>query len=295
MLGRAMARELERRAVSFEATDRELDIAEAAAVNRFAAARRFTHIVNCAAYTQVDKAESETEAAFAVNAEGAANLGRAARATGASLVHLSTDYVFDGRARQPYGEDARPAPLGVYGRSKLAGERRVLETIEAAEQGGRRVYVLRSSWLFGEAGASFTVKVLERVARFSRPQVVADQHGRPTYAADLARAALDLAGLSADGARQPASSGVVHFANRGITTWYDLAQRVLERARALGFAVKAEAIEPMPMAEAGQVALRPAYSALDTARFEAAVGEAPRPWQAALDEHLQRLLAARQG
>src|SRR2546427_8773411 len=160
----------------------DLAIEDAPAVERAVARERPDWIVNCAAYTQVDRAEAEPETAQRVNAIGPANLARAARQTGARLLQISTDYVFDGRVARPYREDDPVGPLNVYGRIKLAGEQAVRDILPQAH------LIVRSQWLFGEGGPNFVATIL-RLAR-ERPElkVVNDQHGRPTYAPDLAAA-----------------------------------------------------------------------------------------------------------
>ena len=220
----------------------ELDITDAAAVER--AVRGFDVVINAAAYTGVDKAESERDKAYAVNRDGAGNLARACEATGARFLHVSTDYVFDGTATRPYREDDPIAPLGVYGASKAEGE------LAVHEAGG---VVVRTSWLFAEGGPSF-VHTMLRLAK-ERPvlRVVADQHGCPTYAGDLAVALLALAG-------QRHLDTTYHYCNDGVTTWHGFATAIVgDRVR----------VEPITTAEYPTPAKRPAYSVLDTSRIRA--------------------------
>jgi dTDP-4-dehydrorhamnose reductase len=283
MLGSALAARLARRNVTCVATDMELDIAEAGAVREFAARERPTHIVNAAAYTRVDDAETEESAAYRVNASGPDELGRAAASVNATLVHFSTDYVFDGLSEHPYAEDAPCAPATAYGRGKRAGEELAL-----AHRGKDcRVYVLRTSWLFGENGNNFVRTIAKLLAERDELRVVADQQGRPTYTADLADAALDLVGLN-DRPSAP-YDGVYHFANAGATSWYHFATVIRERCLAFGLPVKAARVVPVTTREFPRPAPRPANSVLDTGRLEAALGHAPRPWQEALDAYLEWL------
>jgi len=281
MLGQAVARRLESLGVAMEVTDLDLDISRSDDVLAFARHHRFSHIVNCAAYTAVDEAEDDEARATAVNAGGPANLGAAATETGAVLVHFSTDYVFDGTASAPYPEAAACAPLNAYGRSKLAGELRVMEA------GIPHLYLVRTSWLFGEGGKNFVATMLGLMSRHERLRVVADQRGRPTYTADLARAALDLAGVSPTAG--PAEPGLYHFANRGATTWHAFAREILEQARAHGVPLRTETIEPIDTSAFPRPAPRPAYSVLATAKIEAALGYAPRPWEEALGDYLRNM------
>jgi len=215
-------------------------------------------VINAAAYTAVDKAESERDAAFAVNRDGAAHLARACKERGVRLVHVSTDYVFDGTATRPYREDDPVAPQSVYGASKAEGERAV------GAFGGT---VVRTSWLFAEGGPSFVHTIL-RLAR-ERPslRVVADQHGCPTYAGDLAQALLELAA---------APAGIYHYCNDGATTWHAFAEAIVGRA-----------VTPITTADYPTPAKRPAYSVLDTTKVRA-LGIIPPHWSIGL----QRVLGA---
>jgi dTDP-4-dehydrorhamnose reductase len=283
MLGCALALRLQQTGVSVVATDLELDIGDAASVRAFAERERPSHIVNAAAYTRVDDAEEHEAEALRANAEGPEHLGRAARELGATLVHFSTDYVFDGRATTPNSEDAAAAPAGAYGRTKWEGERRLL-----ALRGARApVYVVRTSWLFGENGANFVRTMLRLLAEKDELRVVSDQHGRPTYTRDLADAALALAGLAGDRAASP--DGVYHFANAGATTWHGFATAIRELALKLGFPVKAQRVVPVTTSEFPRPAPRPAYSVLDTRHIEAALERTIRPWTLALEDYVSRL------
>jgi dTDP-4-dehydrorhamnose reductase len=290
MLAKAVARRLGQLKVALEATDLELDISDAEAVRAFAETHRFTHIINCAAYTAVDNAETEEEAALAANAAGPSNLGKAAAEIGASLVHISTDYVFDGRAERPYTESDPCAPEGAYGRTKHAGEVALLQTTPARAQ-ERRLYIIRTSWLFGEGGGNFVATMLKLMTSQPKLRVVADQRGRPTYTRDLAQAAIDLLGIGEADTKQPAASGIYHFANGGALSWYDFAVSILEHARTLGFPVVTTEIEPVTTAEFPRPAPRPAYSVLDTTKIEAALGHEPRRWEAALGDYMKNLRA----
>jgi dTDP-4-dehydrorhamnose reductase len=222
-------------------------------------------VVNCAAYTKVDAAETDRERAFAVNGEGVANAAALASQAGARLVHVSTDYVFDGEARTPYREDAPTAPLSVYGESKLEGERRALES-------GRSL-VVRTSWLFGPGGHNFVATMVGLIEAGRLPlQVVTDQVGCPTSTPSLARALLDLAAREA--------SGIVHYQDREPVSWYAFA---VEIARLWSGAVE---VIPVTSAKFPRPARRPAYSVLDVGRFETIAGRRVEPWERGLVETL---------
>jgi dTDP-4-dehydrorhamnose reductase len=229
-------------------------------------------VVNCAAYTKVDAAETERELAFAVNGEGVASAAALAGKAGARLVHVSTDYVFDGKAKEPYREDSPTAPLSVYGQSKLEGERRALAC--------DRSVVVRTSWLFGPGGPSFVAAMVGLIEAGRLPlRVVADQQGCPTSTASLARALLDLALWEA--------TGVVHFQNREPVSWYAFA---VEIARLWSGAVE---VVPVTTAEFPRPAPRPAYSVLDVGRFEHLAGRRVEPWEEGLVETLAWLRQSR--
>lgn len=222
-------------------------------------------VVNCAAYTKVDGAETDRERAFAVNGEGVANAAALAERAGARLVHVSTDYVFDGQAREPYREDAPTAPLSVYGESKLEGERRAL----ACE----RSLVVRTSWLFGPGGHNFVATMVGLIEAGRVPlRVVTDQVGCPTSTPSLARALLDLAAREA--------SGIVHYQDREPVSWYAFA---VEIARLWSGGVE---VIPVTSAEFPRPARRPAYSVLDVGRFETIAGRRVEPWECGLVETL---------
>jgi dTDP-4-dehydrorhamnose reductase len=273
MLGRAVAVEARRRGwPALALSRREADVGDRARLLDWAAAFRPQLVVNCAAFTKVDACESERELALAVNGEAVGNAVALAAAARARLLHVSTDYVFDGRASAPYREDAATAPLSVYGASKLLGEQRALAYPEAL--------VVRTSWLFGPGGPNFPAAMLALVAAGKTPlRVVADQEGCPTYTPFLARALADLA-------RRREVTGVVHYRNREPVSWYAFARAVVRLSA--GGPESAEVV-PITTAEFPRPAPRPAYSVLDVARFEAAVGRRVEPWEAGLCDYLESL------
>jgi dTDP-4-dehydrorhamnose reductase len=229
-------------------------------------------IVNAAAYTAVDRAEAEPDRARLVNADAVAALAGAADRLGGLLVHYSTDYVFDGTKAGPYVETDVPAPLGVYGATKLAGER-------AAAAAGRH-YVLRTSWVHGVHGANFVRTMLRLAREREELRVVDDQTGAPTSAALLAEVTATLIGRATRPASAPAT-GVYHLVPRGHTTWHGFARFILERARDRGLPlrVQPEAVQPIPSSAYPTPARRPHNSRLDTAKIAAALGITLPAWQ----------------
>jgi dTDP-4-dehydrorhamnose reductase len=271
----ALARQ---RCVELTLLRRDADIADEAAVS--AAIERFQpdFVVNAAAYTAVDNAETEPGAAQLSNAIGPAVLADACAGAGVPMVHISTDYVFDGIKAGAYREDDPVNPLGVYGRSKLAGEVAVRERL-------REHLILRTSWVYGIYGRNFLKTIVTRAAEQPALRVVADQHGCPTSTRDLADAILRL--------RVPALAGTArwgtyHFAGNGETTWWGFAARIVaERNRLTG---DTTVVEPIASAEYPTRARRPANSALDSGLFTRTFGIAARHWTEAADATVAALL-----
>jgi dTDP-4-dehydrorhamnose reductase len=226
----------------------QLDVTDAATVAAVVSEARPDAIVNCAAWTDVDGAESERAAAEAVNGAGAGHVAVAAADTGATLVHVSTDYVFDGRAREPYGESAPTGPLSAYGATKLEGEL-------AVERAGGEHTIARSSWLFGAGGPNFVETMLRLGAERDAVAVVTDQVGCPTFTGHLAEA---LVALSGAGPR-----GLVHVAGAGSCSWHDFAVEIFAQA---GVDCR---VDPATTAEMRRPAPRPAYSVLASERADA--------------------------
>ena len=242
----------------------ECDITERGEVRACLEAARPHLIIHCAAYTDVDGAESDAESTLCVNAEGARNVALVAADIGARLIYISTDYVFDGRRDRPYVEDDGPNPLSVYGRSKWLGERAVGEHPDSL--------VVRTAWLYGRHGRHFPGAILEQARKGGPLRVVNDQTGCPTWTRDLAQG---LAGLLGGG------RGILHLAGGGSCTWYGFALAVLEEAGRRE-PLPSVAVEPVSAAELGRGAPRPCYSVLESHRLTE-LGLAPLPhWRDAL-------------
>ena len=256
---------------------RDLDVTDAAAVRAGVRRARPDVVINCAAWTAVDAAEAHEAAALAVNGTGPANLAAACACGSMRLIQLSTDYVFDGMAYLPYAEDAAPAPRTAYGRTKLAGERAVLGQLPGTG------YVVRTGWLYGARGSNF-VRTMIRLER-ARPvlDVVDDQHGQPTWTADVTDQIIALI-------RRDAAPGIYHATSSGQTTWCGLAREVF---RFLG--TDPDRIRAVPSSVPGRPAPRPARSVLGHERWRRAGITPIGDWRPALNRALPALLAAENG
>ena len=233
-------------------------------------------VVNAAAYTAVDKAETDAAAAFRINAEAPAAIAQACVDTDALLVHYSTDYVFDGNATRPYREDDATAPLGVYGASKLAGE-------QAIRASGARHAILRTAWVYAAHGRNFLLTMLRLANERDELRVVADQIGAPTPAAWIADATAEIV------RRGVMASGTWHLVADGETSWHGFAEAIVDEAHALGLIARKPRVVAIPTADYPTPARRPAYSVLDTTRLQRDFGVAPPDWR----DGLRRTLAAR--
>ncbi len=253
---------------TFPFTRRALDITDTASVAAAVAEVRPDVIINAAAYTAVDRAESERDLAFRVNAEAVGELGRIARDARVRVVHFSTDYVFDGTSTEPYTEDSPTNPMNVYGASKLAGE-------DALREGQSEFLIIRTQWLFGMHGKSFPKTMWERARAGAATKVVNDQIGRLTATHDLARVTWALIDNRA--------SGILHAANQGEATWYHVAVHVFS---SMG---RDDLVSPCASSDYPTSAPRPRYSVLSTRRLERFLKAPMSPYRTALDDFLRRL------
>jgi len=235
-------------------------------------------IVNAAAYTAVDKAEAETELAQSINAVAPLIIAEEAQRLRASLVHISTDYVFDGQKNTPYTEEDTPNPLSVYGQSKLAGEEGIRQTCD-------RHIILRTAWVYGAYGKSNFVKTMLRLgAERDELRVVADQVGTPTWTKGIAQAITQL--LLKDSSE---ITGTYHFTNSGVASWYDFAVAIFEEAKQLGFPSKVQRVMPITTSEYPTPAHRPAYSVLSWKKVSSVLGTHPPHWRHGLRQMLVEL------
>lgn len=272
-LGRALAATAPAGVTLIAPAEADFDIGNAAQVRDVVAAARPDLLVNAAAWTAVDKAEADEAAALLVNATAVGHLAAAAAAAGARFVQVSTDYVFDGQACQPYRPDTPPAPASAYGRTKLAGE-------QAAAAHHPAPLIIRTAWVYAAAGNNFVRTMLRLMAEREEVRVVADQLGTPTHAASLARAIWALHG----------HSGIFHWTDAGVASWYDFAIAIHDEALALGLLSRPARVLPIRTADYPTPARRPAYGVLDKSSSWAITGLA-RHWRHELIDCLKDMPA----
>lgn len=256
----------------------DLDIGDGKAVLECVRHHRPVVIINAAAYTAVDKAESEPEAALRINCEGPGHLAAAARECGARLIHISTDFVFDGAASVPYRPDSATHPLSVYGRTKRDGERAVLEGLPEFST------IVRTAWVYAATGANFVLTMLRIMRANGAVRVVSDQVGTPTAARPLAAALWRVAD-------DPQIRGIHHWTDAGVASWYDFAVAIAEEAAELGLLPPEVAVTPITTADYPTLACRPAYSVLDK-RSLAPHGLCPIHWRKRLRAVLKEIPSA---
>ena len=248
---RDLAAEYQERYLFFYTDVEELDITDAAAIDRYVTDNQIHVIINAAAYTAVDKAEDDVDMAYKLNRDAVRNLAEVARTHDCLLVHISTDYVFSGEACHPYKEDDTPSPKSVYGASKLAGEQAIAEV-------GCRAIIIRTSWLYSEYGRNFVKTMLQLGRERDEVSVVSDQIGGPTYAGDLAKAVMQC--VASDAEHEGAH--FYHFANEGVISWYDFAKAIME------ISGNQCAVHPIFTGEYPAKAPRPAYSVFNLRKIK---------------------------
>jgi dTDP-4-dehydrorhamnose reductase len=253
----------------------EFDITDSNSVDAVFASEKPDVVINASAYTAVDRAEEEVDLAFRVNATGPKNLALAARKAGSRLIHVSTDYVFDGTACTPYPPQAPCTPLGVYGKSKRQGEVNILEVIDDP-------LIIRTSWLYSKYGNNFVLTMLRLMREQDEIKVVADQIGAPTWASTLAAAIWAVAG-------NRLLKGIYHWSDAGVASWYDFAVAIQEEASSLGMENKAIPIHPIRTDQFPTPTKRPSYSVLDSMGSWRDFNIVPMHWRAALKKMLEAM------
>jgi dTDP-4-dehydrorhamnose reductase len=271
MLGRQIASELQKKGFLFSASDREVDISDFKALQVFSQGKNISWIINCAAYTAVDRAEIESETALRINAAGVENLAKLAAGLGARLVHFSTDYVFAGDRQELYRESDPPRPLSQYGWSKWQGELRLTAHCDA-------YFLFRISWLYGVYGPNFVHTMLRFFREKETVRVVNDQFGSPTYAAALAANIADLIRSNSN------RYGIYHYCDGGVISWFDFAARIMDLALASGLITKKIPLQAIPTSELPNQARRPLHAVLDNGKVVRELGFQVHDWQLNLED-----------
>jgi dTDP-4-dehydrorhamnose reductase len=259
----------------------DLDLQHVDKIRQVIAATHPSFVVNAAAYTAVDQAEAEVEVAYAINSAAPRVMAEAAQALGATLIHLSTDYVFDGFSSRPYREQDLTKPLNIYGKSKRAGEQGVLQSCD-------RTIILRTAWVYGIYGKGNFVKTMLRLGNErSEIRVVADQIGTPTWAQHIAEAVAYLVQFSAEASDD--FYGIYHFTNSGVCSWYDFAIAIFEEAYRLALLSQKPDVIPITTADYPTTTQRPGYSVLDNSKIRLLLKDHPPHWREALRKMLKNL------
>ena len=281
MLASEIAVQLNQHNIQWIGSDKEVDITDGASVEDFAQ-RNFGSgslqwIINCAAYTAVDKAEDDQAMAQKLNADALFNICAAAKHSGAQLIHFSTDYVFDGTSSVPYTETDTPHPQSVYGRTKLQGEQNIIELLPEH-------YIIRTAWLYGKSGNNFVATMLRLMNEKESLKVVNDQRGSPTYAVDLAKAVVRIIELNNH------RYGIYHYSNEGNITWYDFACEIYRQGKELGLIKQTCTVVPCTSSEFPQKAHRPSFSLLNKQKIKEAFSLSIPNWNESLSLYLKELL-----
>ncbi|MCR4743329.1 MAG: dTDP-4-dehydrorhamnose reductase [Treponema sp.] len=274
LLGSEIARQLRELKVNFIESGREVDITKMAALLDFAAGKKIDYIINCAAYTFVDKAESEKSLAYEVNQKGSENIAKLASKIGAKLIHISTDYVFDGKGNFPLTEEDRPNPISEYGKSKLLGE-------EAVSKNLKSYYIIRSSWLYGFSRNNFVYTMLRLMNSRQTIKVVDDQRGSPTFAADLAEVIIKIV------EKDNLPYGIYNFSDSGQISWWEFAKEIYSQALKLGL-IKNPGCKIISSSsqEYASIAKRPSYSVLSKEKIQNTLGITIPDWKESLNRFL---------
>lgn len=276
MLGADVQYLLKDGSIPFIASDKEIDITDFEALKRFCAGKNISWIINCSAYTAVDKAEDEPGTAIKINSDGVLNIAKIAKEKDAALIHLSTDYVFNGEKKGEYTETDFTDPVSAYGRSKLLGEKNITDTI-------KKFFIIRISWLFGKNGNNFVHTMLRLFNDRDEVKVVADQSGSPTYTADTAGLILKIVNENSD------RYGIYHYTNEGRTTWHEFAAQIYKQASALGLIKKNVKITPITTEQYPTKARRPQNSCMSKDKIKNTFHIQIPDWKDALNRFLNEL------
>ena len=281
MLASEIAAQLNQHNIQWIGSDKEVDITDQAAVDVFIeqnfSSGSLRWIINCAAYTAVDKAEDDPETAQRLNADALINICTVAKHYGAKLIHFSTDYVFDGSSSIPYIETDTTNPQSVYGRTKLQGEQNIIELLPEH-------YIIRTAWLYGKSGNNFVSTMLHLMNERESLKVVNDQRGSPTYAVDLAKTVLRIMQLDNH------QYGIYHYSNEGNITWYDFSCEIYRQGKRIGLIKRACSVVPCTSSEFLQKAHRPSFSLLNKQKIKETFSLSVPNWNESLSLYLKELL-----
>jgi len=281
MLGNDVEKLLKERGLTYWASDKEADISDYKVLEKFGKDKKIKWIINCAGYTKVDKAEEEIDETFRINKDGVRNIALFSAKRQIRLIHISTDYVFDGRQERgaaAYKEGDKTNPINIYGKSKLAGEEEIKNILE-------KYFIIRTAWLYGLQGNNFIYIMLRLFKERNLVKVVEDQWGSPTYTADLSGAILKI--IEDDSV----SYGIYHFTNEGMTSWYEFARAIYKKAKRLGLIEdnKKVEIQPIKTEDYPTAARRPRYSVLSKEKIKREFNLKIRNWDEALEDFLNTL------
>lgn len=269
MLGSDIELELIEKKLPYYSSDIEIDITNLSNLREFVKDKKIDWIINCSAYTAVDRAEDEKDIAFKINSEGVYNIAAIAKEIGSKLIHISTDYVFNGEKKNPYSESDQPNPIGVYGRSKLEGERKIRELIE-------NYFIIRTSWLYGKHGNNFVHTMIRLFNERDKLNVVSDQFGSPTWTKDLAGFILKIV------VEDSSAYGIYHYSNEGIATWFEFAEKIYFFAKKNNQVLSDTVISPIMTDQYPTKAKRPVNSCLSKEKAKMVFNISIPEWQESL-------------
>ncbi len=279
MLGSDVELLLNENRFDYLSSDIEVDITRYEHLRDFVSDKKINWIINCSAYTAVDQAEDEPDKAFQINAEGVSNIARIAKEKNTVLIHISTDYIFDGEKQGPYTEEDEPNPTGVYGKSKHQGELHIQNIL-------KQYYIVRTAWLYGLHGNNFVYTMLKLFNEKESLKVVSDQWGSPTYTKDLAEAIIKIVNNKSN------DYGIYHFTNEGRTNWYDFAKSIYTRAKEIGIITRHIDLLPVTTAEYPTKAKRPRNSYLSKDKIKSIFDIHINRWEDALNTFLNKVKSA---